>query len=125
MSIIMEEIQENIQEETTKKMPFVPKGNSKRFNKESGKYNRKPLDPDYFNKYYHENNVMMPCLHCGKMVGKLKMCRHIKTKSCLEAQMLSPPEPSDKPNKPTKYVEKFEDKVLQILEKHLENLKML
>lgn len=118
----MEEIQEIKENMEIKKKPFLPKGNSKRLDKETGKYNMKPLDPEYFNRYYHENNVMMPCLHCGKMVGKMRMCKHIKTKSCLEAQMLAPPEPTDKPKKPAKYVENFEDKVLQILEKHLKKL---
>ena len=118
----MEEIQETNENMEIKKIPFLPKCYSKRVDKETGKYNMKPLDPEYFNKYYYENNVMMPCLHCGKMVGKLRMCKHIKTKSCLEAQMLAPPEPSDKPRKPLKYVENFEDKVLQILEKHLKKI---
>ena len=126
----VEEVQEI--QETTKpeKKPFVPKYESARYDKDTGKYCRKPLDPQYFNKYYHEKNVMVPCLYCCKMVGKMKMHRHIKTQYCMARRQLLPPEafiPSDPPPKPpklSKYVEKFEDKVISILEKRLETLQI-
>ena len=73
---------------------------------------------------------MVPCLYCSKMVGKMKMQRHLKTKYCMARQPFLLPEtsiPSEspaKPPKPSRYVENFEDKVINILEKHLEKLKV-
>jgi hypothetical protein len=126
----VQEIQEIQKTTKPKNKPFVPKYDSARYDKDTGKYSRKPLDPQYFNKYYHENNIMVPCLYCSKMVGKMKMQRHLKTKYCMARQPLLLPEtsiPSEspaKPPKPSKYVENFEDKVINILEKHLEKLKI-
>ena len=70
---------------------------------------------------------MVPCLYCSKMVGKMKMHRHLKTKYCMARQPLLPPKtsiPSEspaKPPKPSEYVEHFEANVINILEKRSEN----
>jgi hypothetical protein len=60
---------------------------SKRFDPVTGKYNMKPLDPEYFNKYYHKNNVPTTCKFCGKTVGKMKMQRHLETTTCMQTQI--------------------------------------
>ena len=81
---IINEVQEIIK---TDKSTYVPKRESSRFNKETGKYNHHPLDPDYFNKYYHARNEQIPCEHCGQIVGKLRMCKHVKSKKCMKKQL--------------------------------------
>ena len=60
---------------------------STRLDPQTGKYNMKPLDPDYFNKYYHRNNVKTQCVYCDKMIGKLKMYKHHRTLQCMRAQI--------------------------------------
>ena len=34
---------------------FKPAKSSARYDKEKDKYNKKPLDPNYFNEYYNQN----------------------------------------------------------------------
>ena len=46
--------------------------------------NSKPLDKDYFNKYYHTNlAVKIPCVHCSEMISKSKMNQHLESKKCM------------------------------------------
>ena len=46
--------------------------------------NSKPIDPDYFNKYYHTNlAVNIPCVHCSEMISKCKMNQHLKSNKCM------------------------------------------
>jgi hypothetical protein len=46
--------------------------------------NSKPIDPDYFNKYYHTNlAVKIPCVHCYEMISKSKMNQHLQSKKCM------------------------------------------
>ena len=65
---------------------FVPKKESNRYDKETGKYNNSPLDPEYHKMYWRTKNEYISCAHCGKLVGKLRMCKHIKTIQCQKAQ---------------------------------------
>jgi hypothetical protein len=46
------------------------------------KKNTKPKNPQYFNEYYHSHKDKVACKFCGTLVVKLRMCRHIKSKSC-------------------------------------------
>ena len=51
---------------------------------ENGKYNSKPLDKEYFNKYYHEKRkVQIQCPRCGKNSTNGNLSKHQLTKSCL------------------------------------------
>ena len=59
------------------------KRKSKRLNEETGKYNKQPNDPDYYKKYWQENNFRVKCIRCDTTVGKLRMCTHIKSQKCL------------------------------------------
>lgn len=43
-------------------------------------------ETNYFNEYYHSHKIKIPCPICNKMVNKLKMAEHNKTKSCLRAK---------------------------------------
>ena len=46
--------------------------------------NSKPLDKDYFNKYYHSNlAAKIPCVHCFEMISKSKMNQHLQSKKCM------------------------------------------
>ena len=74
-------------ESTTEQIHETIKKTSKRLDSETGHYNAKPLDPNYFNDYYHKHNIKLPCAFCGKAVGKLKMFRHLKTTRCMKAQI--------------------------------------
>jgi hypothetical protein len=44
----------------------------------------KPIDPEYFNKYYQANlSHNVTCDKCNKIVSFAKIKRHQKTKKCL------------------------------------------
>jgi len=46
--------------------------------------NSKPLDKEYFNKYYKSNlAVKVPCEHCGEHISKSKMKQHMLTSKCI------------------------------------------
>ncbi len=46
--------------------------------------NSKPLDKEYFNKYYQNNlAIKIQCDHCGEMISKSKMNQHTLTNKCL------------------------------------------
>ena len=48
--------------------------------------NSKPLDKDYFNKYYQRNlAVKIQCDCCGVMISKGLMSKHMKTNKCINA----------------------------------------
>ena len=66
------------------KREWIPKNNSKRLNQETGVYNIKPIDPEYFNKYYlaHGRKHIM-CKQCHELVLYKSMPTHIKTQKCL------------------------------------------
>ena len=67
---------------------FVPKKESDRYDAETGKYNNNPLDPEYYKMYWRTKNEQIPCEHCGKLVGKLRMCKHVKSQQCQKAQKI-------------------------------------
>ena len=95
---------------------FVPKKESDRYDKETGKYYSGPLDPEYFKMYWRTKNEPIPCQHCGKLVGKLRMCKHVKSQQCQKAQKI---------HKMDELLE-LEQRVfqaLEILEKTSKNLK--
>ena len=52
----------------------------------NGKYNYKPLDPDYFKKYWKANlaTVKVECPRCGTLTGKCKIARHYTTGVCIK-----------------------------------------
>jgi hypothetical protein len=51
----------------------------------NGKYNHKPLDPEYFKKYWQEKLLIhIECPRCGKLTGKGKISRHYKTLVCIK-----------------------------------------
>ena len=47
--------------------------------------NNKPKDPDYFKKYYQNNNkgVMMECPRCHRQTSKVNLSKHMKRNICL------------------------------------------
>jgi len=48
--------------------------------------NSKPLDKEYFNKYYQNNlAVKIQCDHCGEMISKSKFKQHTMTNKCINA----------------------------------------
>lgn len=53
-----------------------------------GSYNKKPLDPDYYKKYFDDKlrGVKIECPKCGITVGKGKIARHYSTKICMKGQ---------------------------------------
>jgi hypothetical protein len=60
-----------------------PQKISKRLHEETGEYDRKPNDPEYFKKYWQENNFRIKCNRCDAMIAKLRMCKHIKSQKCM------------------------------------------
>ena len=71
------------------KSKFVPKKESDRYDKETGKYDNRPLDPEYYKMYWRCKNEPIPCEHCGQLVAKLRMCKHIKTQKCQKGQKIN------------------------------------
>ena len=62
---------------------WIPPITSKRTNPETGIYNIKPKDPEYFNKYYNEKNrVPVECPQCACMIPKLTLPRHMRSNKC-------------------------------------------
>ena len=62
---------------------WTPPATSKRTNPETGIYNIKPKDPEYFNKYYNEKNrVPVECPQCACMIPKLTLPRHMRSNKC-------------------------------------------
>ena len=50
-----------------------------------GTYNVKPVDPEYFKKYYHKQGYeLTTCSHCGVECRKNYMFRHKKTDKCAQ-----------------------------------------
>jgi len=46
--------------------------------------NSKPIDKEYFNKYYHKNLAFkVPCINCCEMISKSKMKQHLETNKCI------------------------------------------
>ena len=53
-----------------------------------GKYNAKPLDPEYFKKYYHEAKQPKECEMCGKIIASgSHMKRHRDSNKCMLVQL--------------------------------------
>ena len=63
---------------------FIPKIklDSTRWNKDTNTYNNKPIDPNYFNNYFHEKNSLIICDVRGQETKKLKLSRHKKSNKC-------------------------------------------
>ena len=52
--------------------------------------NSKPIDKEYFNKYYHSNlAIKIPCIRCSEMISKSKMNQHLQTNKCINIDMSS------------------------------------
>jgi hypothetical protein len=48
--------------------------------------NSKPIDKEYFNKYYQANlAIKVQCDHCGELISKSKINQHMKTNKCINA----------------------------------------
>ena len=48
-----------------------------------GSYNKKPLDPNYFNIYYHsKGKEIIKCNRCGKECRKNYLSKHTNTTKC-------------------------------------------
>ena len=86
---------ENINSETT---PEITQPTDKRRIRralwrwnEDGTYNKRPLDPNYHNNYYHEKrkfiaNLKIECEYCHKLTMKRHYERHQQNKNCIEAK---------------------------------------
>ena len=59
------------------------RGRPTRYN-DDGTVNTKPVDPDYFNKYYIQKlqGVNLICSNCGILVPKCHIARHKKAARC-------------------------------------------
>jgi hypothetical protein len=51
------------------------------YSTKTGKYFYKPLDPNYYNDYYHKNQKEITCDVCGKTILK-KIIQHQKSNKC-------------------------------------------
>ena len=75
--------------EQSKKRIYVAREECTRYDEVTGKYNFKPLDPEYFKKYYQAHKEKTKCEICGKTTGKFKMYRHLKSQKCLRASNMN------------------------------------
>ncbi len=52
--------------------------------------NSKPIDKEYFNKYYQKNLALkISCDHCGELISKCKMNQHLKSNKCMNIDISS------------------------------------
>ena len=91
------------------------------------KKNAKPKNPQYFNEYYHAHKDKVACKFCGALVGKLRMCRHVKSKGCQLVQkgchMVSRDNSEEESTQPrTNKVRTMEERMFTILDKYFETL---
>jgi len=71
----------------TYKLKHLPRSEATAWRSAGEKYNSKPKDPDYRNKYYQEKlKTPVQCPLCGHLINKTQMNRHQKSKKCLEVQ---------------------------------------
>ena len=49
---------------------------------EDGTYNYKPLDPNYFNIYYHKRTELVQCPKCGIKCRQNYLYKHSITNKC-------------------------------------------
>ena len=49
---------------------------------EDGTYNKKPLDPNYFNIYYHKRSELVQCSKCGIKCRRNYLYKHTLTNKC-------------------------------------------
>ena len=89
------EIPETPESFKRQKKVYVSRQECTRYNAETGEYNDKPVDPEYFKKYYHAHSEKVTCQFCGKLTGQFKMFRHVKSQKCLKAQQLNKMIPLD------------------------------
>ena len=56
--------------------------------KPDGTYDRKPLDPDYFSKYYQKKlSTPFTCPDCGRTItSKSNLSKHRQTKRCMNSK---------------------------------------
>jgi len=78
----------------------------------------KSKEPEYFNEYYHTHKQKVPCKFCGVLVGRMRMCKHVKSKKCQLHQF-----GCDKDLKMTQLIT-MEEKMFQMLDKYFENLSL-
>ena len=80
------------------KKVYVSRQECTRYNPETGAYNDKPVDPEYFKKYYQNHKEKVKCEICNKTTGKFKMFRHLKSQKCqMAARLHNYAKPLDEP----------------------------
>ena len=80
------------------KKVYVSRQECTRYNPETGAYNDKPVDPEYFKKYYQNHKEKVKCEICNKTTGKFKMFRHLKSQKCqMAARLYNYAKPLDEP----------------------------
>ena len=99
--------------------------------KQKKNYPRKPpKSPQYYNEYYHQHNEKVPCEFCGVLVGKRRMCKHIKSKGCQLVQSGNNDNQHQTVEKAPRNLEPprikqlitMEEKMFKILDSYFENL---
>ena len=76
--LVQDELQTSSEEQPTKKSRW----------RDDGTYDNRPLDPDYFKRYYQNKlKTPMTCPDCGKTIAnKSNMSKHRNTKKCRSSQ---------------------------------------
>lgn len=73
-----------LEDTTTKKNKMHQARSEKTAWRSAGeKYNKKPLDPEYAKRYYHNRQIIpIACPLCGTVVNRTQMKRHQTGKRC-------------------------------------------
>ena len=68
--------------------PTAPTNNKHTRWNEDGTHNKKPLDPDYFHKYYQKHlKTPFTCPDCGRIISsKSNLSKHRRTNVCKRHQ---------------------------------------
>ena len=82
---IKQEVDEDLFDQMAEALHNPPTTTSTRWQPD-GTYNKKPLDPEYFNKYYQRKlSTSFKCPDCGRTISsKSNLSKHRQTKICIQ-----------------------------------------
>ena len=86
MNILMNDLKHNIPELSITECNIPIETSDQKTSKRrlpDGSYNKQPLDPEYYKKYYHTRGAeLINCIRCGVECRKNYLSKHMRTSKC-------------------------------------------